>query len=113
MPEIRRDWPAVARLNRRQARFGRRKRPTGRCASPCASKKQRLLAVEGVLGQVFPFRAVARTGRNWLVEGCRCRSGRKPSEHGLEGLGLMAVPSEAQVLASAVAAVDRCDVHQV
>ena len=49
----------------------------------------------------------------WLGEGRCCRSGRQPSEHGLEGLRLMAVPSEAQVLASAVAAVDRRDVHQV
>ena len=65
------------------------------------------------MGQVFPFRAVTRTGMVWLGEGRRCRSGRQPSEHGLEGLRLMAVPSEAQVLASAVAAVDRRDVHQV
>ena len=113
MPDIRRDWPAVARLYRRQARFSRRKRPSGRCATPRTSENGVCGRLGGAFGHAAPLRAVAREGMDWLGEGCRGCSGRQSSEHGLKGLGLMTVPPETQVLASAVAAVDRRDVHQV
>lgn len=113
MPEISQARPKVDRVRRSSASFSRRKRLSWRCVSPRVPGSSVFGLVGCVLGHAVPFRVVTQTGRNWLVEGGRRRLGCKPSEHGLEGLGLMAVPLGTQALASAVVAVDRRDVHQV
>ena len=112
MPEIRRDWPAVARLNRRHARFSRWKRSLGRYTSCRASEDGSGRRFGGACGYAVPFRAVARMMMNCFGKGPGRRSGRQPSEYGLEGLRPMAVPPEPQVLASAVVAVNGRNVHQ-
>lgn len=108
MPEVSQARPVVARLNRRPAGFNRQKRPSRRYASLRVPENGVCGHVGDVSWHAVPFRVVARTGGNRLVEGCWRRSDRRP-EHGLEGLGLMAVPPETQVPASAVVAADRRD----